>query len=158
MKTGVQTFLIIFCLGLGLILPSQIFASGGGGSTIQRVDPELGKAKKAIEAKDWSRAIELLNLVVARDGGNAESYNLRGFSERMRGNLEAAFKDYERALNLDPKHRGAHEYIGEAYLLVDELSRAEEHLAALDQLCFFSCDEYTDLKSAIVEYKGKHPQ
>ena len=162
MKVYYQTFVIVFLLILGLlfVLPSQLFADGGGGSsTVQPVDPDIDHANQAIKDKNWSKAIDHLNLAIARDDRNAEAYNLKGYSERMSGNLDAAFKDYERALELDPKHRGAHEYIGEAYLMVDNLVKAEEHLAVLDKLCFFPCEEYTDLKDAIGDYKAKrgHP-
>lgn len=34
------------------------------------------------------------------------------------GQLDLAFKHYQRALQLDPRHLGAHEYIGEAYLML----------------------------------------
>ena len=52
-----------------------------------------------------------------------------------------------------PKHRGAHEYIGEAYLALNDLANAKQHLAKLDSLCFLPCSEYTDLKKAIQEYE-----
>lgn len=69
--------------------------------------------------------------------------------------MEQAFAHYRKALDLDPEHKGAHEYIGEAYLMVGDLARAEEHLAALDGLCFFGCEEYRELKEAIAAYKAK---
>ena len=56
---------------------------------------------------------------------------------------------------LDPKHRGAHENIGEAYLQLNDLASAKEHLATLDKLCFFPCSEYSGLKKAIQEYEKK---
>ena len=65
------------------------------------------------------------------------------------------FKHYGEALRIDPKHKGAHEYVGEAYLLVGNVAKAKEHLAALDKLCFFSCEEYRDLKKAIQEYEAR---
>lgn len=61
--------------------------------------------------------------------------------------------NYHEALRIDPRHKGAHEYIGEAYLMAGDVPKAEEHLAALDSLCRFSCEEYRDLKRAIEEYK-----
>jgi hypothetical protein len=51
------------------------------------------------------------------------------------------------------KHKGAHEYLGEAYLQVSQLELAEQELKALDKICFFSCDEYRDLKEEITRYK-----
>ena len=155
-RQATQAFLIILALSLTLLLPCQLFAAGGGGSTIQKLDPDIVKANTAIKDKDWNKAIEFLNVAIARDDRNADSHNLLGYAERMRGNLDAAFKHYERALALDPKHRGAHEYIGEAYLLAGNLTKAEEHLARLDKLCLFSCEEYRDLKAAIIDYKSKH--
>jgi tetratricopeptide (TPR) repeat protein len=119
-------------------------------------DPNMEKANQAIKDKNWDQAIELLNKALARDDKNAEIYNLLGYSERNRGNLEAAFKYYDRALAINPRHRGAHEYVGEAYLMTGNLAKAEEQLAVLDKLCLFPCEEYSDLKAAIGEYKQKN--
>ena len=69
--------------------------------------------------------------------------------------MDLAFKHYGRALELDPRHRGAHEYVGEAYLIVNNLAKAEEHLAALHKICLIPCEEYEDLKKAIVEYRRR---
>ena len=52
-------------------------------------------------------------------------------------------------------NRGAHEYLGEAYLMVGNVAKAKEHLSVLDKLCFFPCDEYSDLKKAIADYERK---
>ena len=153
MKNCIHALLIV--LSFTLWSPGQGLADGGGGSTTLKVDPALAKAQTAIKAKDWSKAIDLLSVAAARDDRNADVHNLLGYSERKRGNLDAAFKHYERALALDPDHRGAHEYIGEAYLMIGKLPEAEGQLAKLDKLCFFSCEEYRDLKAAIADYKGK---
>ena len=59
------------------------------------------------------------------------------------------------ALQLDPRHRGAHEYIGEAYLMANNLTKAEEHLAALQRICLILCGEYEDLKKAIADYRAR---
>jgi len=65
------------------------------------------------------------------------------------------FKHYNEALRIDPKHKGAHEYVGEAYLMVGNVAKAKEHLAALDRICFFGCDEYSLLKKAVAEFEAK---
>ncbi|MGH8596750.1 MAG: tetratricopeptide repeat protein, partial [Gammaproteobacteria bacterium] len=58
------------------------------------------------------------------------------------------------ALKLNPKHKHAHEYIGEAYLLTDNLGKAEQHLAELQKLCTpIPCEEYKELKRAVESYK-----
>jgi tetratricopeptide (TPR) repeat protein len=76
-------------------------------------------------------------------------------SQREAGDLDAAFKNYNLALRLDPAHRAAHEYIGEAFLVKGDLASAEKHLQALDRLCNKSCEEYEDLDKAITEFKSK---
>lgn len=156
-----RTMVISLYLFVGLLFaigsPDPAFAAGGGGwETTKQVDPDFDRASQAIKAKEYERAISYLNAVLARDEQNADAHNLLGFSERMRGNLDAAFKHYERALAIDPKHRGAHEYVGETYLLAGNLPKAEEHLAILDKLCFFPCEEYSDLKAAVAAYRAKH--
>jgi len=118
-------------------------------------DRDLAAARKAIEAKDWAAAIRHLEQAKARASGNADVHNLLGYAERNRGNLEAAFAHYETALRLDPKHRGAHEYVGEAWLRAGNVGKAEEHLAALGRICASSCEEYRDLEKSIAEHKKK---
>ena len=70
------------------------------------------------------------------------------------GALDKAFLHYDKALAIDPKHLGAHEYLGEAYLMAGNLPKAEEHLKILDGLCFLPCDEYTKLKKVVAGYKA----
>lgn len=157
MKYRTYAILSLFVLGLGLMLAPLPAAGAGGGETYSEpADSDLERAKVAIKDRNWDKAIELLDRAVARDPGNAEIHNQRGFTERNRGNLDGAFKHYETALTLDPKHRGAHEYIGEAYLMAGNPGKAEEHLAKLHKLCLFGCEEYTDLKEAIAKYKQEH--
>ena len=149
-------FLSLFLL-LSVATSTVAIASGGGGSNTpaKAADPDYAKAEKAIKAKDWVVAIDLLTKVATRDEKNADAYNYLGYAERNRGNLDVAFKYYERALSLDPKHLGVREYLGEAYLLAENLPKAEEQLAALDKLCTFSCSEYRELKEKIASYKQK---
>jgi tetratricopeptide (TPR) repeat protein len=112
-------------------------------------DPDLEAGRQAVEGQNWKD----FNRVAARDPRNADAQNLLGYSWRKSGNLDQAFKYYNEALRLDPGHKGAHEYIGEAYLMVNNLPKAEEHLARLDKLCFLPCSEYSELKKAVEKYK-----
>jgi Flp pilus assembly protein TadD len=121
-------------------------------------DPDYGNAKAMIEAKNYGAAIPLLQQVVAKNPKNADAYNLLGFATRKSGNPQGSLQYYTTALQIDPKHLGANEYIGEAYLMLGQVQQAEQHLARLDQLCVFGCAEHRELKAAIANYKaGKKP-
>jgi len=118
-----------------------------------KLDPDYAAGKKAIETRNWQVAIKLLNSAALRDTRNADIQNYLGYAHRNSGQMELAFKHYGRALQLNPRHRGAHEYVGEAYLLVDNLPKAEEHLAALHKICLIPCEEYDDLGKKIEVYR-----
>ena len=120
-----------------------------------RLDPDYAAGKAAIDAKDWSAGIRLLASAALRDTRNADIQNYLGYAYRNAGRLDAAFKHYQRALQLNPRHRGAHEYIGEAYLIANDLASAERHLSALEKICLIPCEEYEDLKKAIAEYRRR---
>lgn len=123
------------------------------------VAERLATARKAIDAKDWSRASAELNVAVRQDPRNADVHNLLGYSARKRAtpDLPKAFEHYNTALKLDPKHKGAHEYIGEAYLMDKKPAEAEKHLAELEKICGNrTCEEYADLSKAIADYKAKN--
>jgi Flp pilus assembly protein TadD len=123
--------------------------------TAARLDPDYAAGKKAIEAKDWNAAIKSLSSAALRDTRNADIQNYLGYAYRNAGQMELAFKHYGRALQLNPRHRGAHEYVGEAYLMVNNLPKAEEHLAELQNICLLPCDEYEDLKKQIEAYRKR---
>ncbi len=122
-----------------------------------RTDPVLEQVSKATASQDWPKAQALLKDALSANPGNADYHNLYAYSIRKGANpdMSLAFKHYNEALRLDPRHRGAHEYIGEAYLMVGNLPKAKEHLSSLDKLCFFPCSEFSDLKRAISEYETK---
>jgi len=133
------------------------FAEGGGGSTApaaSTASSDFNNGRSAIDREDWSTAIAAFEKVVAHDNKNADAYNWLGYASRKSGKLDAAFKYYDIALKIDPKHKGAHEYVGEAYLMTKKLDKAEEQLVALAKLCNSSCEEYKDLKEAIADYKS----
>ena len=152
-----------FILGTGLVCWALLAGAAGGGGdsspswSAKSEDPAVKTAKAALAAGDYASAQLSLKVALAADPGNADLHNLYAYSLRKSANpdMELVFKHYQEALRLDPKHRGAQEYIGEAYLMVNNLPKAKEHLAALDKLCFFGCSEYDELKKAIAAYEAK---
>ena len=148
----------LFTLLLGLGLTDLAAAAGGGGGDADQTrstpaDPDYTAAVQAIKGERFADAIPLLEKVVAKEPRNADAYNWLGYATRRKGDPAASIRIYQKALAIDPKHLGAHEYMGEAYLMLGNLPKAKEHLAALDKLCFFSCEEYRDLKKAVERFE-----
>jgi cytochrome c-type biogenesis protein CcmH/NrfG len=138
------------------LIPAAALAAGDNAPAAAR-DPVLDRVSNATAQKDWPRAQAILRDAIASSPNNPDYHNMYAYSIRKGANpdMNLVFKHYNEALRLDPKHRAAHEYIGEAYLQVGNVAKAKEHLGALDKLCFFSCEEFSDLKKAIAEFESK---
>jgi Flp pilus assembly protein TadD len=152
----------LIAASLAMALSGAAYGMGNDSSSAPAAkpatDPAFGRAKAMIEAKDYKGALPLLQQVVAKEPKNADAYNLLGYATRKSGDPNGSLQYYNYALTLDPKHLGANEYIGEAYLMLDQLQQAEQHLARLDSLCVFGCVEQRTLKAAIANYRaGKKP-
>jgi Flp pilus assembly protein TadD len=117
-------------------------------------DEDYAAGKRAVEKKDWTEATRLFQRAEIRHPDHADLQTILGYSYRNLKQYDIAFRHYRRAIELDPRHRGAHEYIGEAYLMTGDLPGAERHLAALKKICLLPCEELKDLERAIAEYRG----
>ena len=136
-----------------LLLPTAL-ANLGDSDTEESSNPDWLAGKQAVESQDWKTAADRLSKAAAAEPKNADIQNWLGFSQRKLGNLDAAFTAYNEALKLNPKHKAAHEYIGEAYLMAGKVDKAEQHLAELQRLCTpIPCEELKQLKRAVDEYK-----
>jgi len=151
-KTHVFILAAIACLSAA---PSVAMAVDSGDTPASTASSDLEAGRKAIRAKDWNAALRSLSAAEQREPRNADVQNLLGFAYRNSGKLDLAFKHYERALQLDPGHRGAHEYVGEAYLMANNVAKAEEHLATLKKLCPQGCEEREDLAREIAEFRRR---
>jgi Flp pilus assembly protein TadD len=119
------------------------------------LDPDFVDGKQALQQLEWSAAIKSFDRARLRDPQNADIENYLGYAYRKRGEYDLAFRHYGKALQLNPRHRGAHEYIGETYLMVGNLAKAEEHLAALRSICLIPCEELSDLEKGIADYRKR---
>ena len=153
MKTIITRILITGAL---LFATSTSFADGGLAGPARSPD-KLDGVRAQIAANNFPGAIDELKRL--NDTGDADWNNLMGYSLRKgpTPDFAGAEKFYNEALRIDPKHRGALEYSGELYLQTGDLARAEQRLAALDKACFFGCEEYSDLKKAVAQYKNNGP-
>jgi hypothetical protein len=156
--------------GLVFATPALAMGSGGGsmgGSMGGGMSSTPAVPKKPTETRNYLKAVELINegeyedaiaklKKVERDAPNdADVLNYLGYASRKLGKNEDSLAYYTRALQADPNHKGANEYLGELYLQMGDLAKAEAQRAKLDQLCSFGCAELQALKAAIEDYKAK---
>ena len=152
-RTAAAAFALLVCAS---------FATGpaaGAGSIPQPgapANPDRARAAALIEKGKFAEAVPLLRKAEAKAPDDPDVHNWLGYAFRNLKRYDAALKHYRIALRLAPRHRGANEYLGELYLALGQLERAEERLAVLDRACLFGCEEYTELKEAIEAYKAKH--
>jgi Tfp pilus assembly protein PilF len=139
---------------LALALPAAALAAGGTTSATgdSTGDENLDLAKTAIAQFKYDKAKEYLEKVLAVVPNNADALNLMGFTERKLGDPADSLTYYNKALAQNPNHLGANEYLGELYLEMKDVTKAEERLAVLQQACG-TCEEYQELKEKIEKFK-----
>ena len=137
---------------MALATPGLSFAAGGDDDD-SAPQSEYSLAKQALKDGDYEDAVDKLARLHEDEPKDADVLNLLGYGYRKIGNIDQARGYYLQALAIEPKHRGANEYLGELYLETGRLDKAEERLAVLDKDCWLGCGEYTDLKESVEKYK-----
>lgn len=125
------------CVVVGAIVlsmagaPASAVTSGGKSEQAPPSDDDYADGKAAFEREDWQGVIDHMTRVIEERPWHDDAHNLMGFAHRKLGDYDKALEAYDRALELNPHHRGALEYLGEAYL---ELDRPELAKGMLDRL------------------------
>ena len=141
-----------------LLFSTNVFAaassSSDNSSASEQVNKLYNKAYELVYAEKFDKSLKLLEKIAKRDDlgeMKADVYNLLGFSYRKSDNpdFDKAFNSYKIALEANPEHAGAHEYLGELYLKMGDKFMAEKMLAKLETIVGTSADEYKKLKKAI---------
>ncbi len=157
-------------LGLMMLFAAPLssvgLAAGGGGfsnpvnpsATDDKVAQAYRRGVKAVNKEDYATALKYFTKVVNVDPDNVDGLNYLGFTLRQMGELDKAYKAYKRALVIDPKHKGAHEYLGELFLKRGEPGKAKTLLSRLDEICPFGCEEERQLRTAIADYEAAKAQ
>jgi len=143
---------ILALLSLGS-LSGTALAEGGYNSG--RNSP-LAPIETLIKEEKFQDAITGLLKLLEETPENADMLNLLAYSQRKLQRFDEALANYRKALDIEPKHRGANEYMGELYLQMGQVDKAEERLQVLDKACFFGCDEFDELKEAIEIYRSQN--
>ena len=111
---------------------------------------------KFINQGEYKKAKKNLLVIIKKDEGDAEAYNLLGYAERQLQNYISAIKFYKKALTINNDFIGAHHYIAMAYLELDDIEKAKYHLNQLDLICLFGCKDYFEVKNKIEFYEANN--
>jgi tetratricopeptide (TPR) repeat protein len=87
-----------------------------------------------------------------KDRNNPQVLNLIGYSTRKLGDVDKGIDYYHKALAIDPNYTKARQYLGEAYLLKDDVAKAKEQLMEIADRCGGRCDDYELLVAAIAAH------
>ena len=132
--------------------------SGSGGeskpiSQYQIGEKMINKAKKSEKKnktdkaqKHYKKAIGYLLKHNKEFPADPNTLNYLGFAHRKIGDYENAEIYYSMGLEVDPKHVGINEYMGELFVVTNRLDKAKERLAVLENC---NCKEYKELKLVI---------
>lgn len=145
-RTILRTLAFVVSIG---VAPALMTSSARAVDNMSSTDaPDLTSVRAKIKAKDYAAALtELRDL--AEDVQQADVYNLLGFTLRKTGDFKTSLTYYTKALELQPDHKAAREYLGELYVETGNMDKAKEQLAILTKLCPGGCEEREDLQKAI---------
>ena len=152
----ISKYALILFVSLSLNNISNAFGASSDSSSKNIIkSADYYTAKDLIKNENYKEAIEILKGLEKETPKDADIQNYLGFSFRKLGNLDLAAIHYDKALNLNPKHKGALEYQGEMYLKMNEVDKAKENLKKLDKICFLGCKEMEKLELSIkMKLKG----
>jgi Tfp pilus assembly protein PilF len=137
--------LVLTCIPGGIVLAPAVHAADSGSPA---ESPQMTRARAEVKAKQYAAALADLKVLVVKDPG-ADVYSLLGHALWKTGDPTQGMVYYNKALALNPMHKGALEYQGELFVELGQLDKARENLAKLNHLCWFGCEEASDLKEAI---------
>ncbi len=141
-------------IAIPILLSTQTVHGAGGddnySSSAQKPDG-YNEAVSLIAAEKYQDAIAPLQSAEKSAKHDADVQNLLGFVYRKTGKLDVAGVHYKRALEIDPKHKGALEYQGELFLMHGNKRPHKLIWQSSIKYAGLGCDEYDDLKKAIAE-------
>lgn len=116
-------------------VPADTVPQKSTGAAPWGADAGLQHAATQMSAGQYAQAVQTLKKVMARDASNADAHAYIGQCYYHLGMTEDARKSLERALMANPRHMGAHLYIGLLHLKNGQRDLVVERLAALRSLC-----------------------
>lgn len=145
------TLILILALTVTGMTSSPVFADASSSR-----DSRYTPFQELIDAEKYEMAISELRTALVESPDDADLLNLLAYSQRKLMRFDEALVNYQKALKIEPEHRGANEYLGELYLQLGQLDDALQRLQVLDDACFFGCEEFDELEEAIENYRSKN--
>ena len=103
---------------------------------------------------NWGRFDEaIVTLSYAQNKSDPRILNYLGYSHRKSGRVLVGLGYYKEALRIDPDYTLVREYMGEAFLQIGQLAKANEQLKEIEIRCGLGCVEYAELARQIAKYK-----
>ena len=139
------------CLSFVLLTSIQVYAADDDTFVSPRINVKkvMKDARSKLSKENYKSALRQLKKVTAQEPKNADAWSLRGFSERKLGKQKNASKAYNRALEINPVHKGALSYQGELFLQQNNREKALINRKRLAGLCPDGCSQLDDLDKAL---------
>jgi len=115
------------------------------------LDTQYFASVSLINQGQYQEAFNDLTRTAAVAGPHPDITTYMGYTQRKLGNYDLAKSYYAMALEVDPNHKGANEYLGELYVETGQLDLANVQLAKLENICTFGCIEENELRSWIID-------
>jgi tetratricopeptide (TPR) repeat protein len=123
------------------------------GTSDQPQENDYANGRRLLHFEKYAEAIPFLRRAHIEQPHNADILAYLGYAYHKTDDNDLALDYYHEALQENPDHLLAHEYMGELYLGLNYLPQAQEQLARLNQLCPSGCDERDALTKAIASYQ-----
>lgn len=116
----------------------------------RRADGGLVKAEALLSHGKYSQAINTLQNVLKRQLRSADAYTYLGYAYAQLQDEDKSVEHLKHALKLNPRHLGAHQYLGEHYVRTGKTSLALERVQAMRLICGRTdCDEIRNLEYVV---------
>jgi len=158
---------IVLLLFTYLLITTYAFSAGSSGgdgakklnsydSAVNRINKAKkaeGKGKEDKAKKLYNEALKYLYKANKEKPFDPDTLNYLGFANRKIDNIKDAEIYYLMGLEIDPKHVGINEYLGELYVHTNRHNLAIERLEVLKSC---NCKEYDQLKAVIAGEASKY--
>lgn len=115
-----------------------------------RQDAGLITAEYYLSTGKYTQALQVLGGVAQRHPQSADAFVYMGFAHEQLGDDAKALNNYQTALQIDPRHLGAHRYVGGMHLRQKDRAKAFESLQAIRLICAgMDCAEETELENLL---------